>query len=154
MSGCHVASRLAIVSGLSVVVGVVALGAIAAAQEHLIITPADKVTWESAPPAFPPGAQLAVLEGDPAKSGAVTLRMKLPAAYKFPPHWHSMLERVTVLSGTFHAASGDVFDKTKGTSLGPGGLVVLPAKHHHYARGWTARPSCRSISTARSTSSM
>jgi anti-sigma factor ChrR (cupin superfamily) len=74
-----------------------------------------------------------MLEGDPAKSGPVTLRMKLPGGYKFPPHWHSMLERVTVLSGTFHAASGDIVDTNKGTSLGPAGLVVLSAKHHHYA---------------------
>ena len=133
MCGGHFASRFAMVSGLILVVAVVAFGATAAAQDHVIIIQADNVTWQSAPASFPPGAQLAVLEGDPAKSGPVTIRLKLPGGYKFPPHWHSMLERVTVLSGTFHAASGDVFDTAKATALGPGGLVVLPAKHHHYA---------------------
>ena len=53
--------------------------------------PADKVQWGPAPPILPAGAQLAVLEGNPgAKKGPVVMRLKLPANYNIPAHWHSM----------------------------------------------------------------
>ena len=29
-----------------------------------------------------------VIEGDPKSSGSFTMRLKLPADYKLPPHWH------------------------------------------------------------------
>jgi len=43
--------------------------------------------------------EMAALAGDPASSGLVTVRVKMPAGYKVPAHWHPTDEHVTVLSG-------------------------------------------------------
>jgi hypothetical protein len=109
------------------------------AQHPHILLPADKVKWTPAPPALPAGAQISVLEGDPGQKGAITLRLQFPANYTVPPHWHSMTERVTVLSGALHVGMGDTLDRQRSQALQPGGFVSLPAKMHHYA--WTATPT-------------
>ena len=111
----------------------------AVAQSTHVLVAADKVQWAPAPPALPVGAQISVLEGDPAEKGAVTLRLRFPANYNIPPHWHSMTERVTVLSGALHVGMGDRLDRRASQTLKPGGFVSLPAKMHHYA--WTATPT-------------
>ena len=71
----------------------------AAAPSHAGVTPRD-MKWAPAPPALPPGAQAVVLAGDPGKEGIFVIRLKLPAGYRVPPHWHPSDELVTVLSGT------------------------------------------------------
>lgn len=110
------------------------LPAPASAQSHTLV-PADKVQWGPAPPFLPAGAQISVLEGNPAEKGPVTLRLKFPANYDLPAHWHSMTERVTVLSGTLHVGMGDTLDRQQSQALAPGGFVSLPAKMRHFA--WT-----------------
>ncbi len=105
----------------------------AAAQEAHVLVPAEKVQWQAAPPFLPAGAQISVLEGDPGAKGPVTLRLKFPADYKIPAHWHTMTERLTVLTGTFHVGMGDVLDQKASQTLRPGGFVSLPARMHHYA---------------------
>jgi ChrR Cupin-like domain len=129
---------------LNVLLAAVALGLVvgagsAVAQTTHTVVPADKVQWGPPPPVLPAGAQLAVLEGNPSEKGAVTLRLKMPANYVIPAHWHSMDERVTVLSGSFHIGAGDKLDRTAGQALAPGGFVSLPAKMHHYA--WVSEPT-------------
>jgi hypothetical protein len=117
---------------------VVMFASVAAAPAHVVV-PADKVQWGPAPPVLPAGAQIAVLEGNPAAKGPVTLRLKLPARYDIPAHWHSMDERVTVLSGSFHVGMGDKLDRQASQTLGAGGFVSLPAKMHLFA--WTTAPT-------------
>ena len=107
----------------------------ARAQSAHVLVPADKVQWGPAPPVLPPGAEISVLEGNPHEKGPVTLRLKFPANYNVPPHWHSMTERVTVLSGALHVGMGDTLDRQSSQKLEPGGFVLLPAKMHHFA--WT-----------------
>ena len=107
------------------------------AQSHIVV-PVDKVQWGPAAP-LPPGAQIAVLEGNPAEKGPITLRLKFPANYNVPAHWHSMTERVTVLSGEFHIGMGDKLDRKASSLLAPGGFVSLPAKMRHFA--WTSAPT-------------
>ena len=109
------------------------------AQSAHVLVPADKVQWGPAPPVFPAGAEIAVLEGNPSEKGPVTLRLRFPANYSIPPHWHSMAERVTVLSGTLNVGMGDTLDRPGSQALKPGGFVSLPAKMHHFA--WTAVPT-------------
>ena len=50
---------------------------------------ADAIPWGPAPPFVLPGAQLAVLEGNPmASSGDYTVRLKMPDGYKRSiRHW-------------------------------------------------------------------
>jgi quercetin dioxygenase-like cupin family protein len=93
------------------------------------------VTWSPAPPVLPKGAMIAVLAGDPAASGLVALRLKMPAGYKIPAHWHPTDEHVTVLSGTFIIGMGDKLDPKQGHTFTAGGYAVAPAHMNHYA--WT-----------------
>jgi hypothetical protein len=109
-----------------------------------VIVPADKVQWGPAPAVLPAGAQIAVLDGNPGAKGPVTLRLKFPANYAIPAHWHSMDERVTVLSGTFRIGMGDKLDRQRSDTLMPGGYVSLPAKMHHFA--WASTPTVVQIS--------
>lgn len=101
---------------------------------HVLITPAD-LEWADAPPSVPSGAKLALLEGDPKNSGQFTMRIKFPAGYKIPPHWHSADEHATVLSGALYFGVGDKFDSAEGKKLTAGGFSLMPAKTNHFA--WT-----------------
>jgi hypothetical protein len=136
-------TRPIVSSSLVLILGLATTGA-ALAQDRHVLVPADALTWAPAPPALPPGAQISVLDGDPARKGPVTLRLRFPAEYTVPPHWHSMTERVTVLSGTLHVGMGDAVDRQRSDALKPGGYVSLPAKMHHYA--WTSAPTVVQIS--------
>jgi quercetin dioxygenase-like cupin family protein len=96
---------------------------------------ANEIKWGPAPPVLPAGAKFAVLAGDPAGTGLVTVRLKMPAGYKIPPHWHPTDEHVTVISGTFALGMGDVLDEKQSKTLKPGGYGVAQANMHHFA--WT-----------------
>src|SRR5262245_56182468 len=90
----------------------------AGANKHVAVRP-DAVQWGPAPPGLPPGAQMAVLVGDPSKPGPFVARAKLPDGYSVPPHWHSSDENVTVLQGALLIGEGEKFDPSK--------LETLPA---------------------------
>src|SRR6187402_2394727 len=93
---------------------VAAFAAVSLAEEpamapmHKMMTPAQ-IVWGPAPPGLPAGSQAAVLSGDPGKPGPFTIRAKLPAGYKMPPHWHATDEHLTVMSGTLAMGMGDTF---------------------------------------------
>jgi hypothetical protein len=74
---------------------------------------------------MPPGAQMAVIEGDLSKEGPFTFRLKLPADYRLAPHVHPAYERVTVLSGSLHFAHGREFTPDKTTELEQGGMAIM-----------------------------
>jgi hypothetical protein len=94
----------------------------------------DQIKFGPAPPFLPPGAQLAVLEGDPmASSGDYTIRLKMPDGYKVAPHTHPYRENVTVISGALKVGMGDHFDASKMMSFGAGSFAYLDPSVHHYA---------------------
>ena len=94
----------------------------------------DQVKYGPAPAFLPPGAQFAVLEGDPmASAGDFTIRLKMPDGYKVAPHTHPNRENVTVLSGTLKVGMGDQFDATKMASFAAGSFAYLDPSMHHYA---------------------
>jgi hypothetical protein len=95
----------------------------------------EEIKWGPAPPVLAAGAQMAVLAGDPAKTGPVTLRLKMPAGYAIAPHWHPTDERVTVISGNLGLGMGDTLDKKNSKVLKAGGWGVAAANMHHFA--WT-----------------
>jgi len=101
---------------------------------HTAVTP-DTLKW--AEPAVLPGAKLAVVQGDPSKEGLFVYRLKMPAGYKIPPHFHKASENVTVLTGVFYIGLGEKFDQGTGQELPVGGFVSVPPKHAHYA--WAGR---------------
>ncbi len=90
----------------------------------------DQIKWGPAPPFVQPGAQIAVLEGDPtASSGDFTIRIKMPNGYKVAPHWHPKRENVTVLAGTLKVGMGDTFDASKMMDFS-GGKLCLPRSRY------------------------
>ena len=105
----------------------------AVAADTPLIRSAKDVKWGAPPPVFPPGAKFAVIAGDPAATGLVTVRFEMPAGYTIPPHFHPTDEHITVLKGSFSIGMGDVLDKTHAQTLLPGGYGVAIAGMHHYA---------------------
>jgi quercetin dioxygenase-like cupin family protein len=104
------------------------------AMAEPIIATADSIVWGDAPPVLPPGAKLAVIEGDPGGVGTTyTIRFWVPAGYVVPPHWHPVVENVTVLSGSIVIGMGDDVDRDSAQTLGVGEFFSMPAEHHHYA---------------------
>src|SRR4051794_26167426 len=77
--------------------------------EIAVYSPAE-IKWLDGPTSVPPGAKLAVLEGNPAKEGPFVIRLKLPDGYRIPPHTHPKPERLTVISGVFNIGMGEKFD--------------------------------------------
>jgi quercetin dioxygenase-like cupin family protein len=90
-------------------------------------------TWGPVPPFFKAGAQFAVYQGDPSKDGVYTVRLKLPAGYVIPPHFHPTDEHVTVVSGHFMLGMGDKVDRANSQTLTAGGFITAPAQAHHWA---------------------
>lgn len=107
-------------------------GAMAADKEQHAFTP-DAVPFGPAPPFVAPGAQLAVLEGNPmSSSGDYTIRLKMPDGYRIAPHWHPKRENVTVISGTLKFGMGDRFDESSMASFPAGSFAFLDPDMHHY----------------------
>jgi quercetin dioxygenase-like cupin family protein len=94
--------------------------------------PADKIQWQDGPSSLPKGARIAILEGDPTKEGPFVFRVKLPDGYRVPPHTHPKVERVTVISGTFHIGMGNKFDATAAKVLSAGTYGHWPAGMTHF----------------------
>jgi hypothetical protein len=105
----------------------------AASTEKHAFTP-DEVQYGPAPAFVPPGAQLAVLEGNPlAATGDYTVRLKMPDGYRIAPHWHPKRENVTVVSGNFKVGMGDRFDEKSMMTFSAGSFAYLDPDMHHYA---------------------
>jgi len=116
----------------AVLIAAAAAGTALAADDHKLIT-SQEVKWTAAPPSIPPGAQAAVLYGDPAKEGLFALRLKLPKGYHIPPHTHPKPEVVTVISGTFRLGMGEKADPGKGKALPAGSFFALSPGMAHFA---------------------
>jgi ChrR-like protein with cupin domain len=99
-----------------------------------LIATLKKIAWRPTN-LLPPGVQIAVLEGDPSKAGFFTMRLKVPDGYRFPAHWHSDTERVTILSGTLYLGIGDGSNHAAAVPLGAGTYSSMPPRTPHFA--WT-----------------
>jgi len=93
--------------------------------------PAD-LKWGPAPDALPSGAEMAVVSGDPGKKGMFVVRLKMPADYAVPAHWHPTNETVKVLSGKLHYGMTDKLDLAKAKTLTVGHAVTMKAKMNHW----------------------
>ena len=97
------------------------------------ILPTAEMQWGEGPHSLPAGAQMVILDGDPKQKGSFTIRLKMPAGHKIPPHTHPTVERVTVIAGTVHLGIGEKFDESAGRELKAGDFAVLPAGVPHFA---------------------
>ncbi len=119
--------------GFFMLVAIIFLASFAQGQSHHAAMNDSDMTWGPGPAHLPAGAESILLDGNPKEAVPVTLRLKFPAGYEIPPHWHPTVENVTVLSGKFYMGTGDTLDKANGMALEPGGFVAIPAEDHHYA---------------------
>lgn len=104
------------------------------AEQHAIIALPGKISWAPAPSILPRGAELAVVEGDPSKEGAFTMRLRMPDGYRIPAHFHPVVEHVTVIQGTFRVGMGDKFDPATLGDLPTGTFAALAPGVRHFAQ--------------------
>jgi quercetin dioxygenase-like cupin family protein len=103
--------------------------ALQAPAHHTVVTP-EAVQWKS----LRPGAEIAVVSGDPNKEGSpFVLRLRYRGKARIPPHWHPTDEHLTILSGTFKLGMGKSGDEGVTTALGAGAYAFVSAKMPHYA---------------------
>jgi quercetin dioxygenase-like cupin family protein len=102
-------------------------------KDHVMVEPND-LKWADVP-TLPPGAKVAIIEGPPNEPVPFMMRLKFPANYRVPAHWHPAIEHLTVLSGTFNMGIGDKLDMEKTKPLSPGGVMIIQPKIPHFA--WT-----------------
>ena len=119
--------------GLILVVALLVVGgsALAAGNAPTVVSP-DQVKWSagSGPLA---GAQVAVIFGDMKMAGPFVTRIRMPDGLKLAPHFHPVLENVTVLQGTLLIGVGDTMNAAKMISLPAGSFFSVPPGVHHYA---------------------
>lgn len=92
---------------------------------HHVTVRASDLEWKPVP-SLPPGATAAMIEGDLSARAPFTFRLRFPANYTIPAHTHPTTERVTVLSGTLHLATGDDLRRETAEPLPPGSVTVMP----------------------------
>jgi hypothetical protein len=123
---------------VAVLVGAVAMRAEAhdlAAADKMAFHVPQEIKWKDGPASLPPGAKLAVLEGDPGKEGPFVMRLMLPDGMRIMPHWHPKVERITVIHGTFHRGMGDRFEQAMTRPMPAGTYGFWPEGMRHFA--WT-----------------
>ena len=103
----------------------------AQSMDHKILS-ANDIKWSAAPPSIPPGAQAAVLFGDPSKEGLFALRLKFPKGYQVAPHTHPKPEIVTVISGTLRLGMGETVDPSKAQALPAGSFFAFQPGMAHF----------------------
>lgn len=121
---------------LSLALAMVLLGASTSSAQmsmHTMVMPGD-LKWTDVP-SLPAGAKLAVIEGPLNEAVPFTFRLKLPANYQVPAHWHPAIEHVTVISGTFNMGAGDKLDRSMTKALSAGSVAIMLPKTNHFA--WT-----------------
>jgi quercetin dioxygenase-like cupin family protein len=102
---------------------------------HVMRTP-TQIQWQPGPASLPPGAQLAVLDGDPSQAGmAYTIGLKMPDGYRVPPHWHPMDASVIVVQGSFIMGLGEKVEPAEAQELTPGSYMRVSKEVRHYE--WT-----------------
>jgi mannose-6-phosphate isomerase-like protein (cupin superfamily) len=89
----------------------------------------ESIEWGPCPAFFPPGCQIGVLHGDPAKPN-VDIFFKVPGNYDYPAHWHTSPERMILLSGSLNVN----YRGQPTTKLKTGMYAYGPAKAVHDAR--------------------
>jgi quercetin dioxygenase-like cupin family protein len=89
----------------------------------------DELTWR---PTWT-GAEFAIVAGDLQKAGVYVIRLRFPAGFRNPPHFHPDERIVTILSGTLLVGYGEQFDESTMKALPAGSVFTEPVKQPHFA---------------------
>lgn len=114
-----------------------------AKQEQFDIIDSSSITWSDVK-SMPAGAKVAILVGNPEKAEAYVARVKLPANYHIPLHYHNVNEYETVLTGKLYMTWGESDDIKKSQMIKTGSMIIVPAKILH--SGWTKEETIIQIS--------
>lgn len=96
-----------------------------------IIIKSDAIQWQPAKDL--PGAEVAVIAGNPQKHEPFVARVKLPANFQIPVHTHNINEYDTVISGAIYLGIGSKFDAESTQEINAGNFVMIPAHTSHYS---------------------
>lgn len=111
-----------------------AFASVQAQSHNHVMQTVKEAQWGPAPPMLPPGAEIAVLSGDPTKPGSYSVRLKFPANYNIPAHSHPTDENVVVVSGALTLGAGDKLTRGAGNKvLGVGAYALAAANMNHFA---------------------
>jgi quercetin dioxygenase-like cupin family protein len=94
----------------------------------------DALAWAPAAD-MPPGAEMAVLYGDPSKEGPFVVPFKFPAGSAVPAHSDPTDEFVTIISGKARIAFGEKAGEADAQPMAAGAFISMPAGAWH--RLWT-----------------
>ncbi len=125
-----IAASFALACGLGTLLSLQALAQ--HSGEHIMLSPSE-LTWTDLPSL--PGVKIAIIEGQLNQAVPIMFRLRFPANFKVPPHWHPGIEHITIISGTLHMGIGSVFDRSKTRALTPGSVSIMQPGTHHYV--WT-----------------
>ena len=104
-------------------------------DDHVEFIHPEEIEYGDPPPAFEPGAQFAVLEGDPSVEDEIyTFRLNMPPGYFLAPHTHPLPERVVVLEGTLYLGHDEEMDKENAVKLKPGAFFTIPGGNNNESR--------------------
>jgi hypothetical protein len=88
--------------------------------------------WEKAASPMPFGMRVLLVYGDPNKAGPYIYRIRVPTAYRIPPHKYSDDRVVTILKGKWWHGDGDRYDPFQMDEYGPGTTYVTKAGVPHF----------------------
>jgi len=101
-----------------------------------VLIPADTklmdIKWQKAGRTMPYGMRVFMLYGDPTKPGPYVMRIRVPTAYRLPPHKFPDDHVVTVLKGTWWHGDGERYDPFKMDEYFPGTTYVVRAGAPHF----------------------
>ena len=110
---------------------VLAFGAPTAHAQEAAAAASD-LKWVSAPASLPPGAKVAMLQGDLGKPDAFAFRLKLPAGYRLKPQSSPAIDRMIIVSGALNLGNGEKFDSARTIPL-YAGYAHWPSKSAFFA---------------------
>ena len=91
----------------------------------------SEISWEQR--RIGPDVYFAAIYGDPAQPGPYAFRVRAQAGHRLAAHTHADERTVTVLSGTYWTAVGEVFDEDKLQAFPAGSFYVIPAGVPHFS---------------------
>jgi hypothetical protein len=98
--------------------------------DFLVSLTPEAIQWN---PVFE-GVEIAVISGNPNEAGSsFVIRAKHRDGVKVPPHWHSIDEPITVISGTWVMGLGERYDLSAAKEFPAGSFLVVPKKVPHFA---------------------
>ena len=99
-------------------------------EKGFVILHPNEIKFEPNPAGS--GPDLTVIAGDPTKEGFYIIRARFKPGVMSQPHMHPGDRHVTVISGTWWAGKGTMFDPNSTTPLGPGSYMLHPAGEPHF----------------------